>query len=153
MIWELALNAAVGMRRIFRISRRPVSCYVYLARVCVLFRGKKAAVCGKRLTFMYTMSMYTMSNKTFEVPRFSIFVFKKSSEKNIHYYIRGEEYKSFWSKTLAEHYFTIGLMYCVIRVVVFRGIKGHAHGSQSKLRTITQFCCNAGPASNTIDRH
>ena len=30
-----------------------------------------------------------MSNITFEVPRLSTFGFKKSSEKNIHDYIRG----------------------------------------------------------------
>ena len=34
-------------------------------------------MCGKRLTFLYT-SRYDI---TFEVPRLSTFVFKKSSEK------------------------------------------------------------------------
>ena len=57
------------------------------------------------------------------------------------------------SQTVAQHYFTIGPMYRVIRVVAFRGIKRHPHGSQSKHGTITQFCFNVGPASNTINRY
>ena len=57
------------------------------------------------------------------------------------------------SQTVAEHYFTIGPMYRVIRVVALRGIKRHPYGSQSKHGTITQFCFNVGPALNTIDRH
>ena len=36
------------------------------------------------------------------------------------------------SQTVAQHYFTIGPMYRVIRVVAFRGIKRHLYGSQSK---------------------
>ena len=44
-------------------------------------------------------------------------------------------------------------MYLVIRVVAFRGIKCPPYGSQRKHGTITQFCFNVGPASNTIDRH
>ena len=47
----------------------------------------------------------------------------------------------------------VGPMYGVIRVVAFQGIKRDPHGSQSKHGTITQFCFNVGPASNTIDRH
>ena len=39
-------------------------------------------MCGKRLTFL-TPVLMNMLNITFEVPRFGIFVFKKSSEKNI----------------------------------------------------------------------
>ena len=54
------------------------------------------------------------------------------------------------SKTVAQHYFTIGPMYRVIRVVAFRGIKHHPYGSQSKHGTITQFCFYVGPASNTM---
>ena len=42
-------------------------------------------------------------------------------------------------------------MYCVILVGAFRGIERHPYGSQSKHGTITQFCFNVGPASNTID--
>ena len=41
-------------------------------------------------------------------------------------------------------------MYRVIRVVAFRGIKRHPCGSQNEHWTITQFCFNVGPASNTI---
>ena len=55
--------------------------------------------------------------------------------------------------TVAQHYFTIGPKYCVIREVAFWGIKRHLYGSQSKQGTITQFCFNVGPESNTIDRH
>ena len=56
------------------------------------------------------------------------------------------------SQTVAQHYFTIGPMYRVIRVVAFRGIKYLPYGSEGKHGTITQFCFNVGPASNTIDR-
>ena len=41
-------------RMIFRPGRRPVAYSAYFARVCVLFRGKRGTVCGKRLTFLYT---------------------------------------------------------------------------------------------------
>ena len=54
---------------------------------------------------------------------------------------------------MAQHYFTIGPMYHVIRVVAFRGENCHPYGSQSKHGMITQFCFNVGPASNTIRRH
>ena len=57
------------------------------------------------------------------------------------------------SQTVAQHYFTIEPMYRVIRVVAFRGIKHHRYGSQIKHGKIIHFCFNAGPASNTIDRH
>ena len=43
------------------------------------YLGKSAAVCGERLTFMYT-SPYE-HRLIFEVHRLSIFVFKKCSEK------------------------------------------------------------------------
>ena len=46
---------------------------------------------------------------------------------------------------MAHHYFTIGPMFRVIRVVAFRGIKRHPYGSQSKHVTITHFCFNVGP--------
>ena len=52
-----------------------------------------------------------------------------------------------------EHYFTIGPLYRFIRVVAFRGIKCHPYGRQSKRGTITQFCFNVEPASNTMDQH
>ena len=74
----------------------------------------------------------------------SLSVFKKSSEKSysrLHSWLRalrvlvGPE-----SQTVTQHYFTIGAMYRVIRVVAFRGTKGHPYGRQSKHGTITQFC-------------
>ena len=43
-------------------------------------KGKRGAICGKRLTFLYT-NPYEHT--------FHSFVFKKSSEKNIHNLIRG----------------------------------------------------------------
>ena len=100
-----------------------------------------------------------MSNITFEVS--STFVFKKSSEKKIFTIIfEVKSLKGFGrnnvgpvSQTVAQTYFTIGSMYRVIRVVAFLGIKCHQYGSQSKHGTITQFCFNVGPASNTIDQH
>ena len=67
-----------------------------------------------------------MSNITFEVPRLSTFVFKKSSEKIYSRLIRAMSLKGFgWnnigqaSQTVAQHYFTIGPMYRVIKVVDF----------------------------------
>ena len=88
-----------------------------------------------------------MCNITFEVPRLSTFVFKKSSEKKIFTIIfMAKSLKGFgWnnvgtaSQTVTQHYFTIGPMYRVIRVVAFRGTKRHPYGSQRKHRTITQF--------------
>ena len=102
-----------------------------------------------------------MNNITFEVPRLSAFVFKKFSEKKIFTIIFVvKSLKDFgWnnigpaSQTVAQHNFTIGQMKRVIRVVAFRGIERHLYGSQSKHGTITQFCFNVEPASNTIDRH
>ena len=44
------------------------------------------------------------------------------------------------SQTVAQHYFTIGPMYRVIRVVAFRGIKRHPYGSQA----------NAGQSPNSV---
>ena len=43
-------------------------------------------------------------------------------------------------------------MYRVNRVLAFQGIKRHPYGSRSKHGTITQFCFNVGPATNTIDQ-
>ena len=101
-----------------------------------------------------------MCNITFEVSRSSTFVFKKSSEKISTIIFVVKSLKGLgWnnvgpaSQTVAKHYFTIGPMYRVIRIVAFRGIKRHPYGSQSKHGTITQLCFNGGPASNTIDRH
>ena len=102
-----------------------------------------------------------MSNITFEVPRLITSVYKKSSEKKIFTIIF--VVKSLKGvccnnggpalQTVAQHYFTIGPMYHVIWVVAFPGIKGHPYGSQSKHGTITKFCFNVGPVSNTIDLH
>ena len=68
-----------------------------------------------------------MCNITFEVPRLSTFVFKKTSEKKIFMIIFVvESLKGFgWnnvgpeSQTVAELYFTIEPLYRVIRVVAF----------------------------------
>ena len=81
-----------------------------------------------------------MSNITFEVPRFSTFVFEKSSEKKIFTFIFVDKsLKGFgWnnvgpvSQTVAQNYVKIGPMYRVIWVVTFQGIKCHPYGSQSK---------------------
>ena len=100
-----------------------------------------------------------MSNITFEVPRLSTFVFKKSSEKSVFTIIfvvkslNGFGWNNVGpaSQKVAQRYFTIGPMYRVIRVVAFfwggGGVKRHPYGSQSKHGTITQFCFNFGPAS------
>ena len=100
-----------------------------------------------------------MSNITFETPRLSTFVFKKSSEKNIFTIIfvvkslKGFDWNNVGpaSQTLAQHYFTIRPMYRVIRVNASRRIKRHPYGNQSKHRSITQFCFNLGLASKMID--
>ena len=78
-------------------------------------------------------------------------MFEKYSEKNIFmiiFVVKGFGWNNVGpgSRTVAQHYFSIGPMYRVIRVVAFRGIKRHPYGSQSKHRTITQFCFNVGPA-------
>ena len=52
----------------------------------MLFRGKRGAVCGKRLTFQYTI-LINICNITFEVPRLSTFVFIVFIKKHIHDYI------------------------------------------------------------------
>ena len=86
-----------------------------------------------------------ISNITFEVPRLSNFVFKKSSEKNIFSIIFVvKSLKGFgWnnlglaSQAVAQHDLTIGPMYRVINIVTFRGIKCHPYGSQSKHGAIT----------------
>ena len=44
------------------------------------------------------------------------------------------------SQTVAQHCFTIGLRYRVIRVVAFRGIKRHPYGSQA----------NTGQSHNSV---
>ena len=89
-----------------------------------------------------------MCNIAFEVPRLSTFVFKMFSEKKIFRIIFvAKSLKGFgWnnvgpaSQTVAHHYFTIGLMYRVIRVVAFRGIKRHPYGSQA----------NTGQSHNSV---
>ena len=69
-----------------------------------------------------------MCNITFEVPRLSTFVFKKSSEKNIFkiiFVVKGFSWNNFGPalETVAQHYYAIEPMYRVIRVGAFRGIK------------------------------
>ena len=72
-----------------------------------------------------------MCNITFRVSRLSTFVFKKSSEKNVFTIIfvvkslTGFGWNNVGpaSQTVAQHYFTIGPMVSVIRVVAFRGIR------------------------------
>ena len=108
-----------------------------------------------------TSVLMSMCNITFELPRLSTFVLKKSSEKNkcmIIFVVKsikgfGKNNVGPASQTVTRHYFIVGAMYCVIRVVDFRGIKRHLYGSQSKHGTITQFFFNVGPGSSTIDRH
>ena len=82
-----------------------------------------------------------MCNITVEVTRLSILVFKKSLEKIIFVVksLKGFGWKNVGSasQTVAQHYFTIGPMYHVIRVVAFRGMKCHPYDSQSKQGTIT----------------
>ena len=54
---------------------------------------------------------------------------------------------------MAQHYISIGPMYCVIWVVAFLetgGAKRQPHSSPSKHETITRCCFNAGPASKTL---
>ena len=102
--------------------------------------------------------LMNMSNITFDVPRLSTFLFKKSSEKKILMIIfvvrslKGSGWNNVdpVSQTVTQHSFTIGLMYRGNRVVAYRGIKDHPYGSQSKHGSITQFCFNVGPASNGI---
>ena len=102
-----------------------------------------------------------MSHIKFEVDKLSTIMFKKSPEKNIFTIIFvAKSLKGFgWNnvgpalQTVAQHYFTIGPMYGIIRVVAFRKIKCHPYGSQSKHGAITQICSNVGTASSTIDRH
>ena len=65
---------------LIRPGRRPGTYKVCFA--WVLFRGKRGAVCGKRLTFLYTS--LNMSNITFEVPTLGTLIFKKCSKKCIH---------------------------------------------------------------------
>ena len=130
-------------------------------------------MCEKRLTFLYT-SPYEHVQYNFEAPRLSTFVIKKSSEIEIFTIIFVlKSLKGFcWnnvgpaSQTVAQHYFTIGPINRVIRIVAFRVIKvtrmavrantGQSHDSVSMLgwRRIrftgieTAMGCNAGPALN-----
>ena len=101
-------------------------------------------MCGKRLTFLYT-SPY--EHVQYSVPRFSTFVFEKSLVKSL----RGFGWNNVGptSQTVAQHYFSIGVMYRVIRVVAFRGDKMSPVWQLEQ----TKICFNVGPASNTIDRH
>ena len=96
---------------------------VYFARVCVLFRGKRGAVCGKRLTFLYTTPL-NKSNVTSQVLRLRrpTFVFKKCSEIilfTILFVVKslkgcGWNNVGPASQTVAQHYISFGTMYRVI---------------------------------------
>ena len=69
----------------------------------------------------------SMSNITFEVPRLSIFIFQKCSEKRrfriifVVSSLKGLGWNNVCraSQTVAQHYFITGPMYRVIRVVAF----------------------------------
>ena len=121
--------------------------------------GERRVLCvGNGWHFCTPVLYMNMCYIKFEVPRLSrpTFVLKKSSEKKLFTIIFVvKRLKGFgWnnvgpaSQPVAPHYFTIRPMYRVIRVVAFRGMRRHPYGSRS-----TQFCCNVGPASSTIDRH
>ena len=83
-----------------------------------------------------------MSNITFKIPRSSTFVIKKSLEKKIFTIIFvvkslngfGCNTAGPASQTMAQHYFTIGSMYHVIRVVAFRGMKASPAGQSEPTR-------------------
>ena len=53
---------------VIRTSRRPAAYKVYFARVCVLFRGKRGAVCVGNGWHFRTSVLMNMCNITFEVP-------------------------------------------------------------------------------------
>ena len=56
-------------------------------------------------------------------------------------------------QTVAQHYFTFGPMYLLSGLWPFGGITRHPYGSKSKQGTITQFCFNVGPASNSVGQY
>ena len=143
------LSDWLGKRPHKLIHSHIISTYVTTVqgnKVCI------STVCGKHLM--------NMSNITFEVPGLSTVVFKKSSEKNILMIIfvvkslNGFDWNNVGpaSQTVATLCHNWANISCY-PVVAFRGIKRHPYGSQSKHGTITQFCFNVGPASNTIDQH
>ena len=75
----------------------------------------------------------------------STFVFKKSSKKIFTIIFMVKSLKGFsWnnvgpaSQTEAQHNFSTGSMYRVIRVVAFRGMERHPYSSHSKHGTINQ---------------
>ena len=92
---------------------------VYFAWVCILYRGKSGAVCGKRFTFLYT-SRLNMCNITFQVPRLSNSLNKCSEKINTIIFLVKSSKGFGWnnvgpaSQTMAQHYISIGPMYRVI---------------------------------------
>ena len=60
-----------------RPGRMPGAYLVYFNNVCVLFSGKRGAVCGKQLLFKKKTVFMSMSNITFEVAGSSSCGFKK----------------------------------------------------------------------------
>ena len=123
------------------------------------YLGKRGVLCVWDGWHFCTPVLMNMSSIAFEVRRLSTFVFKKSSGKKIFTIIFVIKSFNDWnnvgpaSQTVAQQYFTIGLLYRVSWVVASRGIKHHPHGSQRKHRTITQFCFNVGPASKTMGQY
>ena len=81
-----------------------------------------------------------MSNITFQVPTVITLVFNKSSEKKIFTII-------FVVKSL------IGFGWKNVGPADGGPTLCPPYGSQTKLGTITQFCFDVEPASNTIDRN
>ena len=112
------------------VGRYPIK---FILPEFVSYLGKRGVLCVGNGWYFCTPILMDMCNITFEVPRFSTFVLKKSSEKKIFTIIFVvKSLKGFsWnnngpaSQTVAQHYFTIGPMYRVARVVAFRGIKRH----------------------------
>ena len=112
-----------------------------------------------------TPVLMNMCNITFQVLRFSSFVFKKCSEKNIFTIIFVvKSLKGFsWinvgpaSQTTAQHYISIGPMYRVIWCLWHRDGKrhpyNHLHVADRKHSTITRCCFNDGPVSKTVGQH
>ena len=100
-----------------------------------------------------------MSNITFEVPRLSTFVFKKSSEKKIFTIIFAVmSLKGFGWNNVGPTSQTVAHNWAKVSFYPGSGLSGdkasvYPHGSHSKHGTITIFCFRVGPVSNTIDWH
>ena len=48
------VRVIILLYHIIRPGSSPVAYQIYLSGVCVLLRGKRGAVCGKRLTCLHT---------------------------------------------------------------------------------------------------